>query len=284
MRGQTAPVIRFQANGLVVVQPSPPLARFINNYCFFDFYHSHTTPLQRTNFPSGTVDAWFHFADQPAIRGAHGSLAAAHIVGVAHQANQYVFAGHTKSIQVEFRPAGAAAFFRSPLHDFAAQVVPLDDFWPSWFIQSLYEMSNAPILQQTVNLETLLWSQLTQRNQPIDRVIAAVNLLRRHWGQIPIRVLADTLNVSRSQLERTFIAQLGATPKQYARTIRFLGTLLHINQQQHWHWAELALQHGYYDQAHLIHEFSTFTGTTPAAFIATRHDAAFLQENWDTYT
>jgi AraC-like DNA-binding protein len=32
------------------------------------------------------------------------------------------------------------------------------------------------------------------------------------------------------------------------------------------HWAEVAMEHGYYDQAHLIHDFRELTGLTPTAY------------------
>lgn len=35
-------------------------------------------------------------------------------------------------------------------------------------------------------------------------------------------------------------------------------------------WSGLALDHGYYDQSHLIHEFKLFTGATPERFIQPR--------------
>ena len=34
-------------------------------------------------------------------------------------------------------------------------------------------------------------------------------------------------------------------------------------------WADLAAEHGYYDQAHLIHEFREFTGLAPETYLAT---------------
>ncbi|MBO0705041.1 MAG: hypothetical protein J2P39_06965, partial [Candidatus Dormibacteraeota bacterium] len=42
-------------------------------------------------------------------------------------------------------------------------------------------------------------------------------------------------------------------------------------------WAELAVDHGYYDQAHLHRDFRQFLGLTPAAFLAQR-GVTFFQD------
>jgi len=36
------------------------------------------------------------------------------------------------------------------------------------------------------------------------------------------------------------------------------------------HWAEIAADHGYYDQSHFIHDFRDFTGMTPSVYLARR--------------
>ena len=39
-------------------------------------------------------------------------------------------------------------------------------------------------------------------------------------------------------------------------------------------WIELALANGYFDQAHLIRDFKIFTGQSPSAYVAARHELA----------
>jgi AraC-like DNA-binding protein len=41
-----------------------------------------------------------------------------------------------------------------------------------------------------------------------------------------------------------------------------------IHQRKDVDWVEIALECGYYDQAHFIHEFRTFSGLTPSAYVA----------------
>jgi AraC-like DNA-binding protein len=46
--------------------------------------------------------------------------------------------------------------------------------------------------------------------------------------------------------------------------MRFRRLIAHVPRDPDW--SDVALEHGYYDQSHLIDEFRQFAGDTPAAF------------------
>jgi AraC-like DNA-binding protein len=48
-----------------------------------------------------------------------------------------------------------------------------------------------------------------------------------------------------------------------ARLIRFQGLMARARDGDALRWSELALDHGYYDQAHLVRDVRQFTGLTP---------------------
>jgi AraC-like DNA-binding protein len=52
--------------------------------------------------------------------------------------------------------------------------------------------------------------------------------------------------------------------------LRFQEVLCLIEKGQRVPWADLALDCGYFDQAHFIHDFQAFTGLTPGAYLAQR--------------
>ena len=61
----------------------------------------------------------------------------------------------------------------------------------------------------------------------------------------------------------------GLTPKRLARVIRFRHALAQAQRSRTVDWAQLALECGYFDQAHFINEFRELAGTTPAEYAAT---------------
>ena len=76
--------------------------------------------------------------------------------------------------------------------------------------------------------------------------------------------IAARLGLSERQLLRRFTAQIGLTPKRFARVRRFQRVLRAAGAGADW--ARVAVDHGYYDQAHLIHEFRELAGMCPTAY------------------
>ena len=66
-----------------------------------------------------------------------------------------------------------------------------------------------------------------------------------------------------------FRAQVGLTPKRFARVRRLQRLVGRVHGKAAVDWAEAAATHGYFDQAHLINDFRELTGLTPAAYAAT---------------
>jgi AraC-like DNA-binding protein len=59
---------------------------------------------------------------------------------------------------------------------------------------------------------------------------------------------------------------VGLTPKQVSRLFRFRGCLEAAHKAPDPDWGDIAADCGYYDQAHMIHEFQEFAGMTPAQY------------------
>ena len=89
------------------------------------------------------------------------------------------------------------------------------------------------------------------------------SLIKQQYGTSSIENIADQLNISRRSFERKFIHSVGITPKQYSRIVRFLHVKHLLRKHQDIPIIDLALDAGYYDQAHFCREFKEFTGMTP---------------------
>jgi AraC-like DNA-binding protein len=74
--------------------------------------------------------------------------------------------------------------------------------------------------------------------------------------------------LSARSLRRQFTRFLGLGPKQTERIVRFQRLLAVVTQARPTNFAALAQRCGYSDQAHLIHEFTSFVGTPPARYMS----------------
>jgi AraC-like DNA-binding protein len=65
-----------------------------------------------------------------------------------------------------------------------------------------------------------------------------------------------------------FQKEVGLTPKLFCRVRRFQRVLRCIQKGLAFDWTQIALECGYYDQAHFIHDFHAFSGINPSAYLA----------------
>jgi AraC-like DNA-binding protein len=119
-------------------------------------------------------------------------------------------------------------------------------------------------------LQPLITDYAPSRRRPEARHVAvrrARDYLHDHWDQpVSLRQLASQAGLSPHRLSRTFHAQLGIPPSVYQRQLR-------IEQAKHdlrsgVPPATVALDCGFYDQAHLNRVFKRHVGTTPSRYAA----------------
>ncbi|HEY7840506.1 MAG TPA: helix-turn-helix domain-containing protein [Gammaproteobacteria bacterium] len=175
-------------------------------------------------------------------------------------------------IGARFRPGGAAALFDFPLSELSDEVVELDLIWKNVILSLREQLQEASGGEAKLDLlERFLAGRLQARPGP-DRAIHAALARLRSWPVLRLRGLAAELGLSHKQLISRFAAGVGLTPKLVSRLFRFRRTLLaaHAAGDGPVDWVGLAQEHGYFDQAHLIHEFQEFAGVTPTAYVAAR--------------
>ena len=93
-----------------------------------------------------------------------------------------------------------------------------------------------------------------QLNDAVNRAVAEIN---HRSGNVKVRELAASCNLSERQLERLFVEQVGITPKLYARIQRFRSVLDHLQGFERPNLADIAASYGYTDQSHLARDFAT---------------------------
>ena len=98
-----------------------------------------------------------------------------------------------------------------------------------------------------------------------------------------IAAVADSTGLSAKRFIERFKASVGMAPKQYCRILRFQRALRHAEAGRRVDWTRIALDCGYFDQAHFIHDFRSFAGITPTGYEAGRtqfrNHVKFLQSD-----
>jgi transcriptional regulator GlxA family with amidase domain len=115
--------------------------------------------------------------------------------------------------------------------------------------------------QVLVNLRHCTRADITMLQTALER-------LYQTRGQVRMPTLAACCGLSLRQFERRFKLRIGASPKVFARLLRFEASRDALLQEPIPSLADVAYQFGYQDQAHVVREFRTWANCTPGTFIA----------------
>jgi methylphosphotriester-DNA--protein-cysteine methyltransferase len=252
--------------------PVAPLRPFVQ--CFW----SSATPDGRAPgavhrvLPDGCIDILVEFADGAA--GGRGisprEPRSATVVGAMTRPLVVDAVAGQSFVAVRFRPGWAPAFLGVPAAALTDDRVPLADVWRD--AERLREtVSAAPTLAARVRaLERSLLERLSAAPAPPPDVRAAVRLVLESGGRTSVGALTCALGVTRQHLARRFAHHVGVPPKMLCRIARAQGVIASVRGGARPSWSAVALEAGYYDQAHLIADFGELTGLTPERWLASR--------------
>ncbi len=172
------------------------------------------------------------------------------------------------SMGIRFRPRGAWPFLGPRVHELTGRVTAPGDLWGAAAAE-LAETVAAAANRQAQARAAQAWLRRRLAGAPATDVpvAGAVSTIVARRGAVTVTELADATGLSSRQLERRFRAAVGVPPKTLARVLRFQA-VLHAVGSGAAGWAGVALDHGYFDQPHLIRDFQELAGETPARLLA----------------
>ncbi|SHG74696.1 helix-turn-helix domain-containing protein [Flagellimonas flava] len=95
-------------------------------------------------------------------------------------------------------------------------------------------------------------------------------------GSISIQDMVDTSGLSNRHFTRVFRDIVGVPPKYFCKVIQLNNFFKIINTSDDERILKLALDCGYYDQSHFIHDFKKMIGDSPERFLASKD--AYVKE------
>jgi AraC-like DNA-binding protein len=173
----------------------------------------------------------------------------------------------TAVIGILFRPGAAGLFFPVAAHELHNTDIALSEIDPGEAERLLNDVcSAAGEHAQFLVLERYLNRKLTNAAPIHPAVRYAVEQLLREGAVGSIRRIQLDTGLSHTRFIQLFRENVGLTPKLFCRVRRFHGLLDRMGKGMPVNWAELAVDCGYFDQAHLIHDFRAFAGITPLEY------------------
>lgn len=216
--------------------------------------------------PDGCAELILHLGDRFQGRAAEGleTQPRSFLVGQMTRPLEVRAGRRVRTLGIRFRPGGAQAFLRIPLHELTDRVTSLEGIWgrEARELEDQLRESRSPI-------RTVCRFLQARRHDAGDRAVeAAVARIVAQRGQVRVASLGEAAGLSGRQLERRFQTAVGLPPKLLCRIVRFQSVFHRLGTADGVDWVGVALDSGYSDQAHLIRDFRDLAGETPARYLA----------------
>jgi AraC-like DNA-binding protein len=251
--------------------PSPRLRPFVERLWVLEMPAGMATvdPV----LPDGHAEIIVHCGDPFREQLSNGELRTQGRVLLAAQSQRAVRlspGGSSLIVGARLRYDGGSAMFRMPQHELTDRIVDVKTVDPHLarrladHVAGHGSSDRDPDRHRNLAgaLDEVLVSRAADGNATSLAGHAAAFAHHRR-GLIRVDGLAQYAGVTERQLQRLFLRDIGLSPKQFLRTIRFQEILRALQGGTPTRWTDLALRFGFYDQAHFINDFKTFTGETP---------------------
>jgi AraC-like DNA-binding protein len=231
--------------------PSDDLALLIEHYWVVRWDVRNQEPFCQETLPHPAI----HIALEP------GRL---EVYGVVEGRFIRVLENRGRVFGIMFRPGGFYPFYGRSVSELSNRIVPLQELFGDAG-QSFGAMVAA--LDDDHRCMALAEEFLRAQRASLDEQVLAVGRIVQQIADDPgitqvEHLLTDT-GLSKRTLQRLFDRYVGVSPKWVIQRYRLHEAIDRISPQQPVEWANLALDLGYFDQAHFIKHFKTVVGKTP---------------------
>lgn len=173
-------------------------------------------------------------------------------------------------ISAKIYPWGATEIFGPPAQALQNMVAPCDEElgWPIDEMRAKLAELRSTEARLSVFAEMIRIKISKNAHAPRKEALWAAREAARRGGDLRVAEICEALGVSRKHLGTLFKDTVGLAPKRFARLMRFRRAIARLESGDRPGFSRLAVELGYSDQAHFIHEFTGFAGETPAEYAA----------------
>jgi AraC-like DNA-binding protein len=243
--------------------PSPALRGSVRRLA--GWYERVEHPVVRRELPGGRIVLVISFGPPLEVDGrSYGSF----VAGMHETAAITEHAGVSHGIQAYLTPLGAERLFGMPMGELAGGGADLTDVLGPEAAELAERLYEAPGWAARFALfERFIAARVADGPRVPPELEWAWGRLLASDGAVPVGALADEVGWSRRHLAARFREHIGLPPKALARVLRFERAAQRVRDGAGL--PDVALDSGYYDQAHFNRDFRAFAGVTPTEYQVT---------------
>ncbi|HKF56625.1 MAG TPA: helix-turn-helix domain-containing protein [Blastocatellia bacterium] len=234
--------------------PSPDLEFFVEHYWIVQWNLTGQEPRLQETLPHPSIHLVFQ---------RHSSR----VVGVVTGRFSILLSGRDGVFGIKFLPGAFYPFLKSPVSRITNKVLCLTDV----FDVDVHTLEDA-IMSQTCDYkmielaEAFLRERLPDRDEKVPEVRRIVERILTDREITSVDDVVDRTGMNKRALQRLFSRYVGASPKWVIKRYRLLEAAEQLASNQPADLSRLAVDLGYFDQAHFIKDFKSIVGKSPAEF------------------
>ena len=246
--------------------PSNSLSRYVKYY----WTCTHDSDALEVMYPTGCVEFCIDITSGDTVRHrGERSIIVPRMEVLGHwtiPTRATIKKGNTCLI-TRFHPYAGFLFFPNPVSDFTNESIDLCDIFSKESTEFYHRLMEQPLLEQKVKvLEAFLIERLVRSRkgqEKIGLVEELCNSICRNDQSFNMEHLAAEFQFSERYIQKLFLNYVGITPRSFFAVQRF-NRSLELVRSANMSLTNIAYECGYYDQAHFIKEFKSYTGMTPS--------------------
>ncbi|MFB7817883.1 DUF6597 domain-containing transcriptional factor [Paenibacillus chitinolyticus] len=172
---------------------------------------------------------------------------------------------------VLFRPGGFYPFYRQPASElvnrslafrkvFGISSLPLED--------ALFSHSDEDTKVRYV--DDFFKKERPSKDKQIETVNSVIDYIAEHREINRVEDVGVKFGISVRTMQRIFSQYVGVSPKWVIKRYRLQDAAVSADAGESPDWSKLAVDLGYYDQAHLIKDFKTVIGKSPEEYVRSK--------------
>ncbi len=235
-------------------RPANDLSHLISHYWMIQWDLRGCEPYVAESLPHPNV----HVIFEPS---------ASVVAGVHTHKFSRVLEGQSQVFGVKFKPGGFRPFLKFATSKLADRRVPVQRI----FGEDVNALRDVALSSKSEKEKLQAANAFFQARmpQPDKKIALAEKLVERIFLECNIKTvddLVDRTGIGKRSLQRLFNEYVGVSPKWVIRRYRLHELVERSNSGEELDWSQLALEFGYFDQAHLINDFRSITGYSPTGY------------------
>ncbi|EMY71504.1 helix-turn-helix domain-containing protein [Leptospira vanthielii] len=192
------------------------------------------------------------------------------IFGVTKGRFSTLLEGKGSVFGIKFRPGGFYPFFQKNISILTDKTIPISEFTKENILSLEKTIFQKEDEESRINIiETWLEKILPERDPKIPLINTMIDKMKEDRTIQSVDQISKLFSINLRSLQRLFREYVGVSPKWVIQRFRIQEVAERMEKEKTIPYAEMALELGYYDQAHFIKDFKNTIGLSPEEYLKT---------------